>query len=104
MKLRFLDYVEDQTNRTVAHLENERSGAGVRFAVEYDAVLEQLEIDPRFYPRVDDPVPNREIRNAAILRATYRVVFEVCPDDVLVIGVLHTHRRPGSWHNSLADA
>lgn len=103
MTLRFLNDVEDQVNRTVVRLENERSGIGLRLAIEYAEVLEQLEIDPRFYPRVDDPIANREVRNAAILRATYRVVFEICPGDVLVIGVLHTHRRPGSWHSSLAD-
>jgi len=101
--LRFLNDVEDQFNRTVVHLENERYGTGLRLATEYAEVLEQLKVNPRFYPRVEDAIANREVRNAAILRATYRVVFEISTEDVLVIGVLHTHRRPGSWHSSLAD-
>lgn len=74
MTLRFLNDVEDQVSRTVVHLENERSGTGLRLATEYAEVLEQIKLNPRFYPRVDDPIPNREIRNAAILRATFRVV------------------------------
>ena len=103
MTLRFLDFVEDQVNRTIVRLEAERVGTGLRFATEYAEVLEMMQTNPRFYPSVEDPMAAREIRNALVLRATYRVIYEVESAGVLLIGVLHTHRRPGSWHRSLGD-
>lgn len=103
MTLRFLDSVENRVDRTIVHLENERSGTGLRFASEYLAVLEVLLTNPRFYPRVEDPMPTREIRNALVLRGSYRIVYEVDSAGVLVIDVLHSHRRPGTWHRSLSE-
>ena len=57
MMIRFLDFVESEVDRIAVHLEGERAGTGVRFAIQYLAVLDKLVSNPHFYPRVEDPLP-----------------------------------------------
>lgn len=80
-------------------LETARRGRGARLLVEYRSALESIERFPALYPLVADPLPSRECRNALLGRLPYLVVYEVRPDEVLVVALIHTSRRDGVWHS-----
>ena len=104
MIVRVLDGAEADLDSAAVRLEARTSGVGFRLVREYGSALERLESQPYMNPLVDDPLPDREIRNALILRATYRIVYEVRSEECLVLAVLDTRRRPGRWHSRILDA
>ena len=103
MNLRILETVEFQVDRIAALLESGRGGVGLRFLEEYRSVLKVLPDNPRFFPRVEDPMAGREVRHALVLRASYRVIFELRSEGVVLVSVLHSRQRPGAWHSSLTN-
>jgi toxin ParE1/3/4 len=74
--------------------ETRRGGLGRDF---YDAVVQTIELI-RTHPEIGTPrsgrLPNRQLR---VARFPYNVVYRVREDDVYVVAVAHTSRRPGYW-------
>lgn len=104
MILRVLETVEPAVFAAAREQELTRAGWGTRLLVEYRAALENIERLPAMYPLVDDPIPGRECRNARLGRLPYRVVYEIRADEVLVVAVVHTSQREGTWHDWLPPA
>ena len=76
---------------------------GDRFLNEFAKIAEMLERLPQLYPLVEDDLPPHEIRNAILDRFDYRVIYLVRPNEVVILTVTHTSRRPEHWHDRLAD-
>lgn len=103
MNIRTLPVAEDELAAAARRLERARPRWGGRLLSEYHAALENVERFPQLYPLVEDEVPDREFRNAIFERLKYRVVYEVRSDEVVVVAVLHTDRRPNLWHFRLDE-
>ena len=103
MIVRVPEAAETDLYSAAARLEARKSGVGYRLIREYNAALERIESQPFLNPPVDDPIPNREIRNALILRASYRIIYEVRPAECVVIAVVDCRRRSGNWHGRIHD-
>ena len=105
MNFRIVDSVERELERVVARLETSRIGAGTRLDREFVGALQTLAANPWFFARVDDPPPFGGLfREAHLLDNTYRLIYEIRSAEVVVVSLIHTHRRPGSWHRSLGEA
>ncbi len=103
MRIRALQPAKTDLDQAAAHLERERFGAGERLLAAYFAVGENLERFPQMYSLVDDDFPGYEVRNAIIERFHYRVIYLVRPDELVILAVAHTSRRPGHWHGRLDE-
>lgn len=104
MIVRVLDAANDDLYSAASRLEARQSGVGIRLIREYKVALERMESQPFLNPPVDVPIPFRDIRNALVLRATYRIIYEVRPAECIVLSVIDTRRRPGTWHSRISDA
>jgi plasmid stabilization system protein ParE len=47
------------------------------------------------------PVVRRRIRRKIVPRFPYALIFRNDPDRIVVIAVMHLHRRPGYWSDRL---
>jgi len=103
MTLRVLDSVRAETVYPFALLERELAGVGHRFPGEMARIFKQLEVDARFYPSVEAQPFGCMCREALLLRATYRLIFEI-RDTEAVVALMHIHRRPGAWHSFLDES
>ena len=103
MTVRALAPAEADLLAAAGYLNGERPGVGDRLVDQYERVLATVERLPQLYPLVDDEVPEREFRNAILTRFRYRVVYEVRPDEVVVVAVAHTSLHPTHWHARVAD-
>lgn len=103
MNVRETDSVAPELRRIASYLENERRGTGLRFFDAYDIILDTIRRFPQFYPVVEDEVPPHEIRNAIFDRLDYRAIYIVRPDEVVILAVTHTSRRPRHWHHRLDE-
>jgi toxin ParE1/3/4 len=70
---------------------------GVDFFREYDRVISQIEEHPLRYPKLETVETTRDIRRFLLHRFPYYVAYEVLSDEVVVLAVAHTSRRPNYW-------
>lgn len=73
--------------------ERDREGRGYLFADALDRTLALVAKRPLAYPLLLEP----DIRSAKVARFPYRVVYVVIDDDIDVLAVAHTRRRPRYW-------
>ena len=104
MTFRIVRTVDTDLDRIVPRLESARPGLGLRLVRELFEATNAIESNPWLFSAVDDPpVASGEFREALILRATYRVVYRIHGDDIVVLAIRQTSQRPGSWHSSLTE-
>ncbi len=104
MKLRLLDLVEYELDRLVPKLESARSGTGLRLYKEFAEAGRTIRKNPYFFPTVEDPPDTGgEYREASLLRMTYRMIYEIRQSEIVVVSMIHSNRKPGSWHRALND-
>lgn len=68
---------------------------------EFARTLNGIGDAPRRHSPVDDPCPGFEAREGYVKRFQHRVIFVIVGDEVLIVAVVHTDRRPGAWHRRL---
>ena len=64
---------------------------------EYQAALERIEVQPAGCGPLETFAGSREIRRLLLRRFPYMVIYEVFPDEVMVLAVAHVSRRPHYW-------
>ena len=72
--------------------QNQRSGLGLEFLEEAQAVLSSIAERPLFYPIV-----HRTARRALLHRFPFGVFYFVEAEQAVVIGILHGSRDPQAW-------
>ena len=77
--------------------ETDYSGRGRRFVDAIQDVLVHIEGAPGRSPLLFAP----DIRSAKVKRFPYRVVYVAVGDDIDVIAIAHTKRRPTYWRGRL---
>ena len=72
--------------------ETQRPGLGDRFVAEVDRLFARVAEAPLQFPEIADDV------HRALLKAfPYAVYFAIDAEMVIVLAVLHLHRRPDEW-------
>lgn len=84
----------DELSAAVRWYEARRPGLGADF---YDSVVRAIDLI-RTHPDVGTPrtgrLPNRQLLVSGF---PYKVVYRVRDEDMYVVAVAHTSRRPGYW-------
>jgi len=74
--------------------EERRPGSGARL---FDAVSHVFELIER-HPEIGSPRKGRQTARQFTVRGfPYIVAYRIRPDDIYVVAVAHTSRRPGYW-------
>jgi plasmid stabilization system protein ParE len=93
MKLEILPAAEDELAAARDYYEAERSGLGLEFLTEIEALMARAAAAPLRFPLLR----RSRARRALGKRFPYLVVFYVFPDRVRVIAVAHQKQRPRYW-------
>jgi toxin ParE1/3/4 len=96
-----LPEADEELEADVEWYERASAGTGRRFFRHVRDMLDRLADQPRLYGRVDPPIHEREVREAPLTPFDYRLVYEVRPDEILVIAVAHNRRLPNYWRGQL---
>jgi plasmid stabilization system protein ParE len=97
MALRILQEAEDDVAGAAQWHERQRPGLGDDFLAAVADGLEAIERTPQGFSLATPALPGREVRRHVLSRFPYSVFYEVCPDEVVVLAVVHAKRRPGLW-------
>ncbi len=97
MKLRLLEAAEGEIQEAARWYEDRRSGLGYEFLDAVTEALQRIETNPRQFLRIEDNRRSREFRRVLLQRFSYKIIFEICRDEAVVLAVSHSSRRPFYW-------
>lgn len=87
----------DEVREAATWYDEQRAGLGEEFLEELERLFSRMSQLPRSFPILMDPRRELGLRRALLPRFPYGVVFVELEDDLRVIAVAHTKRRPGYW-------
>ena len=92
MRLSWLPIAIEEHDQAVAFYEERSAGLGERFEAEASRAIELI----REYPRAWHPVSARA-RRCRLNRFPYGIVYWVGVEELLIVAVAHSKRRPRYW-------
>jgi len=96
MTVRLLLEAKADVGDAMSYYERQRPGLGIEFADEFDRAIRRLEQFPESgAPLTDD------MRRSQLDRFPYGIIYYVEPQSVVVLAVMHLHRRPDAWRTRL---
>lgn len=96
MKLVFRRLAGQDLENAGLFYEEREPGLGERFLEEVDGLLLQMQENPLQFPAFDHGV-----RRGLVKSFPHAVYFLIDDGAVVVLGVLHQHRMPGTWSGLL---
>ncbi len=87
----------DELEEAALWYEVQRSGLGLAFLAAVDRAVEHLMIWPDTGTSVPGVPANLSVRQVAVSRFPYHVVYLVASEGLRVLAVAHDRRRPGYW-------
>lgn len=80
------------------HYDASREGLGDEFATAGEARVDEFTRDPSSWPVIE-----HSVRRARVLRFPYDVVFAETDEAIVILAVMHHHRRPGYWFHRVRE-
>lgn len=97
VKLRILVQAETEAAEAARWHEEKQPGLGFQFIDSLTRALESIERFPRRNPRLEKIGASREVRRILLQKFSYKVIFEILEEEILVLAVAHQKRRPYYW-------
>jgi hypothetical protein len=97
MKVRLLAEADAEAKEAACWYDDHQAGLGDEFLEALAKRLAEIEERPDRFPQLETVRTNRNIRRAILRRFPYSVVYEILADEVMVLAVAHTRRRPKYW-------
>ncbi len=83
---------QDEYERALAWYQARSPRAARRFEAEVQRLLDLIQLNPDSFPAYDD-----DHRFAVLRRFAYTLVYQVHPDQILIVAVAQAGQRPGYW-------
>jgi plasmid stabilization system protein ParE len=97
VKLRVVSAAEDELVEGAAWYEDRQSGLGEQFINEYQDAILRILATTGSYARLETTRSRRNLRRCFLKRFPYYVAFELLDEEIVVLAVAHTKRRPNYW-------
>jgi hypothetical protein len=96
--IRFLAEAEAELAVAVAHYDGQLPGLGAEFAMEVRDGLARIEEYPKAWQLL-----GRRARRYRLSRFPYGLVYAEPPSEIVVLAVMHLHRKPDYWRERLSQ-
>ena len=96
MKLKTHPAVENELGAAVAWYDARSSTAGDRFLEEFSQSIERITSLPLAWQKL-----SHNVRRCSLSHFPYGVVYHVKKDEIIILAVMHLHRKPGYWKERL---
>ena len=97
MKLKIHPEASGDLRDAIHWYESQRAGLGAELFAVIDAAFAKIASNPEFCPRLETWTVDGDIRRLLVPRFPYAVVFEIVGEEIQVLAVTHTGRRPHYW-------
>lgn len=92
MTVRHLEEAIDEWIAAGRYYEKQQAGLGRRFDREFEIAVQKILEAPQRWP-----IERYELRRYRMTRFPYKIINQLDDDEVLIVAVAHTSRRPGYW-------
>jgi hypothetical protein len=89
-----LPEVEEEIEISALYYRDQESGLEQLFIHQVKAGFRKIKLNPERYPQIE---PN--IRKYLMLQFPFSIIYEVLPDEILIIALAHHRRKPYYWKN-----
>ncbi len=96
MNVIFLDPAEQEMNDAADYYEDQSPALGIDFLREVQKAVRQI-LD---YP-MSSPIKRDDVRVRFLNRFPYGVLYRIHHETIVIIAVMHQHRRPDYWIDRL---
>jgi toxin ParE1/3/4 len=101
MKLRIDPAAEEETQEAAQWYEDQRGGLGLEFLAAVDAVVQRIRDNPFAFALLETLPEEQNIRRFLLTRFPYAIIYEIASDEIRILAIAHTRRRPGYWKKRL---
>jgi plasmid stabilization system protein ParE len=102
MRLRIDPAAGEETKEAAQWYEDRRPGLGLEFLAAVDAGIQQIRNEPRRFARLETIPEEENVRRFLMDRFPYIIIYELTADEIRILAVAHTRRRPGYWRRRRA--
>ena len=96
--VRFLAEAEAELDDTVRYYDRQRAGLGSEFATEVEFAVARVRQFPLAWQQL-----SRRIRRARLTRFPYGLVYAPLTSEIVILAVMHLHRKPDYWTPRLSQ-
>ena len=97
MKLRILAEAENDLWQSALWYDDRESGVGAKFLMAYEAALDVIRERSETLSVVVGIDSARDVRRRKLLRFPFYVIVERAGNELVVLAVAHSSRRPAYW-------
>lgn len=90
--VRFLDPAEQEMLDAAKYYELQAQDLGVDFLNKIDSAIHDISCNPERWP-----ILRFNVRRRLIHRFPYGLLYQVDPDEVVILATMHLHRHPTYW-------
>jgi toxin ParE1/3/4 len=101
MKLTIDDDAQEEARQQVAWYAARNPEAASRLEDLIVSTIERIARNPFEFPFMEIPTNAGDTRRARLMGFPLAIIYQVLGEEVLVVAVAHTSRRPGYWHYRL---
>lgn len=96
MKVDFLSIAEIELNEAVDYYNKQSEGLGFELAYEVQKTIERIIRFPEAWTRL-----SKRTRKCRCKRFPYGVVYHQKGDLILILAIMHLHRKPNYWKDRI---
>lgn len=99
MNVEFHSAAEREVLGAVDYYNDQQPNLGYEFASEVEEAVERIRNSPDAWAWISQ---QDNLRRCQTHRFPYGLIYQVQPNRILIIAVMHLKRRPGYWQDRLA--
>jgi plasmid stabilization system protein ParE len=96
MNYSFLEAAKEELEEAVRYYEEQREGLGSEFAQEITTTITRIQEYPDAWAKI-----SKNARCCRTKRFPYGIIYTVRGEEILILAVMHLHRKPGYWKKRL---
>ncbi len=96
MNFYFHPEAEIEFNAAIDYYERLKSGLGYDFSLEVLLTIENIVAHPKAWPLISD-----NLHRCLTQRFPYGIIYTFNEDIILILTIMHLHRKPFYWKNRL---
>ena len=96
MNYAFLEPAKAELDEAQGHFNRLQPGLGDEFLDEVQNAIKKILKNPEAWRKID-----KDARRCRTHKFRYGVVYQITTEGILIVAVMHLHRKPGYWADRL---
>jgi len=92
--LRIDPAAEEEAQHAAQWYEDRRRGLGLDFLAAVDTGVQRIRKDPLAFALLETLPEEPNVRRFLLQRFPYGIIYEIIPNEIRILAVAHTRRRP----------